>query len=223
MKIVDNFLNIRQSIPSDVKIVAVSKLKPLEDILCLYNNTGHRIFGESRAQELVVKNENINIEDIQWHFIGNFQTNKVKQILPIITLTHSVSNVRLLNTINKVASNNNFKAKCLLQFHIAEEETKQGFDIDEVLKLFDKDFFAKYPNVEIEGVMGMATFTDDEIAIAKEFKLLRSYFDILKNEFFSDRDSFSEISMGMSNDYKIAIAEGSTMVRIGSSIFGERN
>jgi pyridoxal phosphate enzyme (YggS family) len=161
--------------------------------------------------------------DIEWHFIGHLQTNKVKYIAPFVSLVHSVDSLKLLKIINKEAEKNQRTQKCLLQFHIAEEETKFGFSQEEAVEMLESAEFRELKNVEICGVMGMATFTDNDTQIRKEFRHLRSIFEFLKEKYFATQPSFCELSMGMSGDYRVAISEGSTMVRIGSNIFGERN
>ena len=221
MGIIDNLLNIRQNVPDHVKLVAVSKTKPIADILEAYK-AGQTVFGENKAQEISWKQTELP-SDIEWHFIGHLQRNKVKFIVPFVKLIHGVDSLRLLNEINKEASKIDSIVDCLLQFHIASEETKFGFSLSEAEDMLRKDEFKSFQNVRIVGVMGMATFTEDQSKIRKEFKILKSNFDSLKNDFFADAPYFNEISAGMSNDYIIAIDEGSTIVRIGSEIFGERN
>ena len=162
-------------------------------------------------------------QDIQWHFIGHLQTNKIKYIIPYVTLIHSIDSANLLEAVNKEAKKHERVVDCLLQFHIAQEETKFCLDLEEAGQLLDSDEFKAMENVRICGVMGMATFTDDESEIRKEFKHLKSIFDTLKSDYFADQSQFKEISMGMSDDYLIAIEEGATMVRVGSKIFGARN
>lgn len=217
----ENMSRFIELIPSDVKIVAVSKTKPNEDILVAYSQ-GQRIFGENKVQDLAVKAETLP-KDIQWHFIGHLQTNKVKYIAPFVSLLHAVDSIKLLKEVNKQAKKNDRKISCLLQFHIASEENKFGLDMDEAAAILENDIFKELKNIEIIGVMGMATFTDDEMVIRKEFTQLASIFKDLKSLFFKHQENFKEISMGMSGDYQLAIEEGSTMVRIGSSIFGARN
>ncbi|WP_167609179.1 YggS family pyridoxal phosphate-dependent enzyme [Maribellus sediminis] len=221
MDIGKNILAITTNLPEGVKLVAVSKTKPNEDILEAYN-AGQRIFGENKVQDLTKKYEELP-KDIEWHFIGHPQSNKVKYIAPFISLIHGVDSLKLLKIINKEGQKNERKIKCLLQFHIAEESTKFGLDIQEARDVLDSEEFKNFANVEIAGVMGMATYTDDETQIRNEFRMLYNIFTQLKNEYFSAADSFYEISMGMSDDYPIAVEEGSTMVRVGSKIFGARN
>lgn len=214
-----NFKNIAVELEKErVALVAVSKTKPVEAILELYKE-GQRIFGENRVQELAIKHEELP-KDIDWHCIGHLQRNKVKQIAPFVSMIHSVDNENLLKEIDKQAEKFERKIPVLLQFHIAEEASKFGLNLEESKLLLSKK--VDYPNVQFCGVMGMATFTDDLEKVRTEFKNLKSIFEDLKNSFFADDSDFKEISMGMSGDYKIAIEEGSTMVRIGSLIFGNR-
>lgn len=211
---------LRKTIPEGVKIVAVSKFHPTETILQAYD-AGQRVFGESRVQELIVKQPELP-QDIEWHFVGNLQRNKVKQIAPFISLIHSVDSERLIKEINKQGKANNRVIPCLLQIHIAEEETKSGFSPDECRRFLTDKKWREYPNVQLLGVMGMATFTDDKEKVREEFRLLKSLFDEWKSDYFSDDPSFKEISMGMSDDHPIAIEEGSTMIRLGTILFGGR-
>ncbi|MDZ7876709.1 MAG: YggS family pyridoxal phosphate-dependent enzyme [Saprospiraceae bacterium] len=205
---------------TQTRLVAVSKTKPNEQLMVLYDK-GQRIFGENYVQELVDKYESLP-HDIQWHFIGHLQSNKVKYIAPFVSMIHSVDSLKLLQEINKQAIKNKRIIPCLLQFHIAEEETKFGLDTEGVLSFLESDEFKGLKNIEICGVMGMGTFTDNKIQVQKEFKTLKRIFDNLKNHYFSTNPTFKEISMGMSDDYQLAMQEGSTMVRIGSLIFGKR-
>jgi len=216
-----NIKNLREQIPPQVKLVAVSKTKPVSDILEAYN-TGQRIFGENRVQELLNKKDLLPV-DIEWHLIGHLQTNKVKLIVPFISMIQSVDSFRLLKTINDEARKINRKINCLLQLHIAREETKFGFSIQEVTEMIDDSSFTELDSVRICGLMGMATFTDDEKVVRSEFGYLAGCFRNLLSSRFSGNPDFKEISMGMSGDFYIAIEEGSTMIRIGSLIFGERN
>ena len=216
----DNLAEILKSIPKHVTLVAVSKTKPIENIQNLYD-VGQRIFGENRVQELEEKHQALP-KDIQWHLIGHLQRNKVKYIAPFVALIHSIDSERLLDEVNIQAKKNNRKIKVLLQFHIAQEETKFGFDIEEINELFTSRSPKTFDSIEFCGVMGMASFSDDENQVRKEFKNLKLIFNQLKSTYFSNLSSFSEISMGMSGDYKLAIEEGSTMVRVGSSLFGSR-
>lgn len=215
-----NLQSVMTNIPDDVDLVAVSKTHPVEMIKEAYQ-AGQRKFGENKAQELILKAPQLP-NDIEWHFIGHLQTNKVRQIIPWVHLIHSVDSFKLLQEISKEAVKANRTIGCLLQLYIASEETKFGLDLreaQELISLFRSD---RLENIVIRGVMGMATNTDDEELIATEFKALKGYFDVLKTEFFSEGDQFNTISMGMSSDYKLAIECGSTMVRVGSMIFGER-
>lgn len=221
MEIGKNILEIKKQIPEGVRLVAVSKTKPNEDIMAAYK-VGQRIFGENKVQDLIQKYEELP-KDIEWHFIGHPQTNKVKYIAPFVGLIHGVDSLKLLNVINKEGERNNRVIPCLLQFHIAEESTKFGLDEMEADEILSSESFRNFKNVEIAGVMGMATYTDDENQIRNEFKNLHRIFHSLKEKYFTDAGSFCEISMGMSDDYPIAVEEGSTMIRVGSKIFGARN
>lgn len=221
MDIGKNIKDINNSLPENVRLVAVSKTKPNEDILAAYE-TGHRIFGENKVQDLTKKYEELP-KDIEWHFIGHPQTNKVKYIAPFISLIHGVDSIKLLKTINKEAVKNNRIIDVLLQFHIAEESTKFGLSLEEADEILDLAAFKQLENVRVVGVMGMATYTDDKNQIRNEFRVLHSIFNSLKNKYFSGSNTFTEISMGMSGDYPIAVEEGSTLIRVGSKIFGERN
>lgn len=216
----ENLEGIRKELTAGVTLVAVSKTKPNEAILEAYE-AEQRVFGENRVQELANKHETLP-KDIEWHMIGHLQRNKVKYIAPFVSLIHAVESLRLLSEINKEARKNNRTIRVLLQFHIADEETKFGLSLNEAKQLLVSDEFRDMENIVIAGVMGMATFTDNEVQVRKEFQTLKEIFDTLNTEFFAQQDSFKEISMGMSGDYRIAIEEGSTMVRIGSSIFGNR-
>ena len=214
----DNIIKELQG--TSAQLVAVSKTKPNAQLLELYD-MGQRVFGENYVQELVDKHASLPT-DIEWHFIGHLQSNKVKYIAPFVTMIHSVDSFKLLQEIDKQALKNNRTIKCLLQFHIAEEDTKFGFDTEGVEKWVGSDAFTALKNVELCGVMGMATFTDNKTQVQREFQTLKRIFDLLKVKYFSENAAFKDISMGMSDDYKLAIAEGSTMVRIGSLIFGKR-
>ena len=216
MSIKNNLLEIKASLPENVTLVAVSKTKPVSDLLEAYE-AGQRIFGENKIQEMSDKFEQMP-KDIEWHMIGHVQTNKVKFMTPFVSLIHGVDSLKLLEEINKQALKNDRIIDCLLQIHIAEEDTKFGLDEDElneILKLVQND---KFENIKIKGLMGMATFTENQDQIKKEFLHLKAIFEkcsILNS-------NFSLLSMGMSGDYQLAIECGSTMVRIGSSIFGGR-
>lgn len=217
MSIAENIKKIKNSIPPNVTLVAVSKTKPVEAILEAYN-VGQRDFGENKVQEMVAKYE-VLPKDINWHMIGHLQTNKVKYIAPFVYLIHGVDSIKLLKEINKRAAQNNRIIKCLLQVHIAKESTKFGFDLKEVEDLLNTNDIKAFKNVKIVGLMGMATFTENKEQIRNEFSNLSNLFNRLKPNY----PEFEILSMGMSGDYEIAIEEGSNMVRIGSSIFGERN
>ena len=212
---------LSKEIPDNVKLIAVSKTKPVETILEAYQS-GYKVFGENKVQELASKYESLP-KDIEWHMIGHMQSNKVKYIAPFVSLIHGVDSFKLLKVINKEGEKNNRIIDCLLQFHIAREESKFGLDIIEGKEMLTSDEFSELKNVNIRGVMGMATFTENEDTIRSEFKELVYIFNQLKESYFKDKDNFNEISMGMSGDYKIAIEEGATMVRIGSLLFGARN
>jgi len=204
----------------NARLVAVSKTHPISRILEIYHQ-GQRIFGENRPQEMLEKQAALPA-DIEWHFIGHLQTNKVKMIAPFVSLIHSVESFRLLQEIDKQALKNNRVIDCLLQFHIAQEETKFGLDEQEAIELLQSPEFGALKNIRICGVMGMATFTDDQEQVRKEFRSLKTIFVHLKTQFFTQSAHFCEISMGMSGDWQLALEEGSTLVRIGSLIFGER-
>tara|TARA_Y100000385_G_C12950705_1_gene575339 strand:+ start:230 stop:868 length:639 start_codon:yes stop_codon:yes gene_type:complete len=212
MSVKNNILHLQKHLADNVHLVAVSKTKPNELIIEAYG-AGQRIFGENKVQELVEKEESLP-KDIEWHMIGHLQTNKVKYIAPFVSLIHAVDSKKLIKEINKRAKQNNRVIPCLLQVHIAQEESKFGLDKDGVIEILKTDF----PNVSIVGLMGMATYTDNKNQVRKEFKYLKDSYDELKES----QPNFSILSMGMSGDYSIAIEEGSNMVRIGSSIFGER-
>jgi PLP dependent protein len=218
MSIQSNLKNIQASIPEHVTLVAVSKTKPSSDIEEAYAS-GQRIFGENKVQELCDKFE-VLPKDIEWHMIGHLQRNKVKYITPFVSLIHGVDSERLLREINKQAAKNDRIVNCLLQFHIAKEETKFGFSREEILELISTGVFNELKNICIKGVMGMATNTDNQDEVAKEFSSLSSLANELQAHF---GDDFKTVSMGMSGDYSLAIENGSNMVRVGSSIFGHRN
>lgn len=221
MSISDQIKKINNELPSTVKLVAVSKFNPVDAIQEAYN-AGQRIFGESRPQELVQKVSQLP-DDVQWHFIGHLQTNKLKMVLPYVSLVHSVDSERLLMEIEKYAVKNGLKVKCLLEMFVAQEESKQGFSREELMALLDKLDQNPLQGVEICGLMGMASFVEDREQIRREFEELRSAFSEIKEKYISAHPNFNELSMGMSGDYKIAIECGSTMVRIGTTIFGARN
>ncbi len=222
MNSVKRFGALRAEIPQNVKIVAVSKTKPASEIEELFSQSGHKAFGENKAQELYAKYKILPTQ-IEWHFIGHLQTNKIKLISPYISMIQSVDSFRLLMEINKEAIKCNRIIPCLLQFHIASEEAKYGFSIIEAKEMLDNNLFQGLKSISVKGIMGMATFTDDRKQISSEFKTLHAYYDLLKSMYFSRQPDFCEISMGMTDDYPIAIEEGSTIIRIGSGIFGERS
>ena len=210
--------SIKQNIGENITLVAVSKTKPIEMIVEAMQK-GHLDFGENKVQELVDKHEKLP-KEIKWHMIGHLQRNKVKYIAPFVHLIHGADSERLINEINKQGEKNNRIIDCLLQFHIAQETTKFGFNIEEVNELIKSNKFKEWGNVNIRGVMGMATFTNDKSQVKTEFESLKLYFDDISKQINSE--SFNIISMGMSGDYKIAIECGSNMLRIGSTIFGAR-
>ncbi len=210
--------SIKQNIGENITLVAVSKTKPIEMIVEAMQK-GHLDFGENKVQELVEKHEKLP-KEIKWHMIGHLQRNKVKYIAPFVHLIHGADSERLINEINKQGEKNNRIIDCLLQFHIAQETTKFGFNMEEVNELIKSNKFKEWGNVNIRGVMGMATFTNDKSQVKTEFESLKLYFDDISKQINSD--SFNIISMGMSGDYKIAIECGSNMLRIGSTIFGAR-
>lgn len=208
----------KELIPQHVELIAVSKTKPNEDLLDLYN-VGHRAFGENYVQELVDKADQLP-KDIQWHFIGHLQSNKVKYIAPFVHLIHGVDSEKLLQEINKQALKNNRVIDCLLQVHIATEETKFGFDAESINELIQSGRLTQYSNIKIKGLMGMASFSDDQSLLTNEFVSLKQIFDHAAIQLGNE---FTILSMGMSSDYALAIKLGSNMVRIGSLLFGARN
>lgn len=220
MMIAQNLKRVKKNIPANVKLVAVSKTYGFDEIMEAYNS-GQRVFGENKVQELTDKYEALP-KDIEWHLIGHLQTNKVKYITPFVHTIHAVDSFKLLQEINKRANSSERVINCLLQFHIAEEDTKFGLAEDE-LDFLENGSFRDLKNVNICGVMGMATFTDNTDLIKKEFNRLNQIFNRLKTRYFAADNNFCEISMGMSGDYPLAIEAGSTMVRVGSHIFGQRN
>ena len=221
MSITANISAIKKEIgTSNVKLIAVSKTKPVESILEAYE-AGHRLFGENMVQELVEKHEKLP-KDIEWHLIGHLQTNKVKYIAPFINLIHSVDSLKLIQEINKQALKHDRIIDCLLQLEIADEETKFGMDMAEAIEFLRSKEFQELKNVRICGVMGIATLTDNPKMTTEEFYELKTFFNGLKDTFFRKDPAFKEISMGMSGDYKLAIEEGSTLIRLGSTIFGGR-
>ena len=218
-EITQNITTIKNTLPIEVTLVAVSKTKPPEAIHEAYE-AGQRIFGENKVQELVYKHETLP-NDIEWHMIGHLQTNKVKYIAPFISLIHSVDSKKLLEVINAEAKKNDRIIDCLLQVKIAKEDTKYGFSFDDTGEVFRSGILSALSNVRIVGLMGMSTFTDDLDQVRNEFKSLALFFKRIKENNFNNA-YFSQISMGMSDDYEIAVEEGSTMVRVGSNIFGKR-
>lgn len=212
--------SIKAELPEQVRLVAVSKYHPVEMIQEAYD-AGQRLFGENHVQEMTQKYALLP-KDIEWHFIGHLQTNKVKYIAPFVSLIHSVDSLKLLKEINKQAEKAQRVIPCLLQIHIAKEETKFGFSFDECREMLQQGEWKNLKNVQLCGVMGMGTFTDNVDQVRSEFHSLKDFFDEIKENVFSDNPSFREISMGMTDDYPIAIEEGSTLIRIGTKIFGER-
>ncbi|HDP75945.1 MAG TPA: YggS family pyridoxal phosphate-dependent enzyme [Bacteroidales bacterium] len=221
MSISEQLLKLKSELPQHVKLIAVSKTHPVSVIMEAYN-AGHKIFGENRVQELISKYNEMP-KDIEWHLIGHLQTNKVKYILPFVSLIHSVDSLKLLSVINKEAQKCNRVVNCLLQVYIASEETKYGLSADELHELLQSSELEQMQNIRICGMMGMATFTDNMEQVRMEFRFLKNLFNEVKQNYFNNHHWFKELSMGMSSDYRIAIEEGSTMVRIGSNIFGHRS
>lgn len=221
MDIIQNLKNIRESVPKDVTLVAVSKTKPAEMVneLC---RVGQMDFGENKVQELVDKQQELP-KTIRWHMIGHLQTNKVKYIAPFVYMVHGVDSMKLLRVINKEGRKNNRIISCLFQMHIAREESKFGMDQNELEEIIQSDEYLEMDHISIRGMMGMATFTDDSEIVRKEFRNLKRIFEETKKEYFEKESDFEILSMGMSDDYLIAIEEGSNMIRVGSSIFGHRN
>lgn len=217
----ENILSVNSELSEGVRLVAVSKFHPVEDLQSAYD-AGQRIFGESHAQELVAK-EAVLPKDIEWHFIGHLQTNKIKYIAPFISLIHSVDSLKLLKEIDKHAKKSERTISCLLQIHIAQEDTKFGLDENELHTLLSSEDFKQLRNIRIDGLMCMATNTDDDNQIREEFRQVKNMFERIKTEFFPSSEHFRELSMGMSDDYHIAMQEGSTLIRVGSKIFGMRN
>lgn len=219
MKIADRLVSIRQTIPADVTLVAVSKFHPVDALREAYD-CGQRVFGESRVQELMTKQPALPA-DIEWHFIGTLQTNKVKYIAPFIHLIQSIDSLKLLAAVDREAKKCGRRIRILIEVHIAKEASKHGFTPDECRELFAGDTLNAYSHIRVVGLMGMATFTDDETQVRREFRKLRSLFEELRS-LPSAGDDFKELSMGMSDDYPLALEEGSTMVRVGTKIFGNR-
>ena len=217
MDISENIKNYKSELPENVKLVAISKTKPNEDLLEAYN-AGQRIFGENKIQEMTDKWEDLP-KDIEWHMVGHVQRNKVKYMAPYVSLIHAVDSLKLLKEINKRAGQNERTINCLLQIKIAEEDSKFGISVEEAREILNSEAYSKMENVKVIGLMGMATFTDDENQVRSEFKFLKQVFDEMRDQY----PDLKELSMGMSGDYQIAVDCGTTMVRIGSSIFGARN
>lgn len=220
MSISANLDAVKSLLPEGVKLVAVSKFHPQKALEQAYN-AGQRVFGESRVQELSSKQE-VLPTDIEWHLIGHLQTNKIKTVVPYIHTIQSIDSWKVLSEIDKYASKVDRKINCLLEIYIAKEDTKYGLSFEECRDLLANENWQALKNVQIAGLMGMATNTDDENQIRQEFRSLKTFFDELKQQYFREDSSFCEVSMGMSHDYKIAIEEGSTIIRVGTSIFGER-
>jgi pyridoxal phosphate enzyme (YggS family) len=220
MSIPENIRKLKAGIPAHVNIIAVSKRKPVEDIMQAYH-AGQRIFGENRVQELIEK-QPLLPGDIEWHMIGHLQTNKVKPIAGFVDMIHSVDSLKLASAIDHEAFNNGRVIRVLLQVHIADEESKFGLSEEALNGLLDSSEFSALKNISVEGLMGMATYTEDMEKVRLEFRYLREVFSRIKNAYFAGSDNFRQISMGMSGDYEIAIEEGSTMIRVGTLIFGAR-
>ncbi len=221
MSIVEKIKKIKNEIPENVKLVAVSKTKSNQEIMEAYNG-GHRVFGENRIQELTQKHEDLP-KDIKWHMIGHLQSNKVKYIAGFIDLIHAVDSLKLLKEIQKQAEKQQRNISCLLQFCIAKEESKFGLSLNDAVAILESDDYQNLTHVRIAGVMGMGTFTYNKSQTQAEFRALKEIYTKLKAKYFAKDKHFKEISMGMSGDYKIAIDEGSTMLRLGSSIFGNKS
>ncbi len=221
MGVAANIVSLKSSIPAGVRLIAISKTRSREEVLEAYNQ-GQIDFGENRVQELVSKASSLPA-DIHWHLVGHLQTNKVRNIAPFIYMIHSVDSLKLLTEINREALRNNRTIQCLLQFYIATEETKYGLSLDEAIALLESVQFKSMQNIVIAGVMGMASYTEDKEKVRSEFKELMRIFTQLKDSFFKNNSGFKELSMGMSGDFALAIEEGSTMVRLGTIIFGERH
>lgn len=220
MSISEKYNNLCATLPEQVQLIAISKKQSHDEIMQLYS-CGHRTFGENKVQELTAKYESLP-KDIKWHMVGHLQTNKVKYIAPFIEMIQSVDSLKLLKTINKEAKKHQRVIPCLLQLYIAEEDTKFGLSLEECFQLLESSDFQAMTHISIHGLMGMATFTDDTKQIHQDFKQLKDSFHKIKSAFFNQESSFCELSMGMSDDYLIGIQEGSTMVRVGTALFGER-
>jgi len=220
MSIQKNLYRILKEIPDNILLVVVSKTQPIDKIIEVYN-LGHKIFGENKVQEMVQKYEQLP-KDIQWHMIGHLQRNKVKYIVPFVSLIHSVDSTKLMEEIDKRAKKVGRVIDCLLEIQIAQEQSKFGLSFEGAEKIFYKEIYQNYSNINIRGFMGMATFTDDHAQIRREFRSLKKFFDKIKKTYLNSKKDFDLLSMGMSGDYKIAIEEGSNIIRIGTSIFGQR-
>ena len=218
--IANRIIEFKKSLPKDVQLIAVSKTKPIELIEDALKS-GHLDYGENKVQEMVDKHEKLP-KDINWHMIGHLQRNKVKYIAPFVHLIHGVDSERLMNEINKQGKKNNRKIPCLLQFHIAQESSKFGFSMNELTAILSENKHLQWENIAIKGVMGMASFTENKKQVKEEFLQLKKYFEQLKS-LMKIPDEFNTVSMGMSNDFNIAIENGSNMIRIGSTLFGARN
>ncbi|MBI4649476.1 MAG: YggS family pyridoxal phosphate-dependent enzyme [Bacteroidia bacterium] len=220
MDIKENINALKISLPQYLKLVLVTKTQPDEKILEAYN-AGQKIFGENKVQELITKASRLP-KDIEWHFIGHLQSNKVKYIAPFVSMIHSVDSLKLLQIINKEALRNNRIVDCLFQMYIAQEETKFGLTLDEIVTIITSSELKELKNIRMKGLMGMASFTENKEQVRSELRFLADTFKKLKEKYYHDDDNFKELSMGMSDDYTIAIEEGSTIARIGTLIFGER-
>lgn len=221
MNIKENLENIRKDIPQGVTLVAVSKTKPESDLMEAYN-VGQRIFGENKAQEMRLKHQDLP-KDIQWHFIGHLQENKIKYIIDYVTLIHSIDSLKLLVEVNKKAQKIDRRVDCLFEMDISHEQSKFGISLQEACEILESMEFKQLNNVRICGLMGIGSITEDINQTRKEFRELKQMFNTLKAKYFSNEDYFKQISMGMTGDYKVAIEEGATIVRIGSKIFGQRD
>ena len=222
MNCAEKYTEIRNQLPANVTLLAVSKTKPVEDIMALYN-IGCRDFGENKVQELTQKQSQLPA-DIRWHQIGHLQTNKIKYIIPFVHMIHSIDSLKLAIEVNKQAAKHNRVVDCLFELKVANEDTKSGFDIEELKQLLSEGIVSELTNIRFCGVMGMATNTDDDSEIRKEFLNVKAVFDYIRDNYADEvGEEFTQISMGMSGDYKIAVECGSTIVRIGSTIFGERD
>lgn len=219
-EIATHIAQLKKQLPEDVKLLAVSKYHPKEAIMEAYE-AGQRLFGESRVQEMTEKWESLP-KDIEWHFIGHIQTNKIKYMIPYVSLIHGVDSLYLLSEINKKAQKVNRVVCCLLQLHVAKEETKFGFTFDECREMLTDGAWKDLKNIQITGIMAMASNTDDETVVRQEFHSVNSFFQEIKANYFATQNEFCEVSMGMSHDYPLAIEEGSTLIRVGTFIFGDR-